>query len=145
MDSCEVWGYRAGRAVSAEELPLILQRFLGTDARIWHARHFVAALLFLFQAQADYAFFGSSLLFVYDAALGDNAPLRVSMVDFCHVHTMDEMQAEAESEGRLGTFVSRDFSYIFGLTTLIEIFDGLLFRHRNEPASPPGMHRSASV
>merc|ERR1740129_2126353 len=127
MDKGETWGTQPGRDVSAEELPLILQRFLGSDARIQHARHFVAALLFLFQMQADYAFFGSSLLFVYDAALGDNAPLRVSMVDFCHVHTMAEMRAEAEDEGRGATFVPRDFSYIFGLTTLIEIFDGLVY------------------
>merc|ERR1719189_116708 len=118
MDKCEMWGCRPGRVVGAEELPVILQRFLGTDARLRDARHFVTALLLLFQTQIDYAFFGSSLLFVYDAALGDSAPLRVSMIDFCHVHTMAEMRAEAETEGHGATFVPRDFSYIFGLTKL---------------------------
>lgn len=128
MDKAEIVGSRPKRHVGAEDLPAVLQRFLGTECRVRHARHFVAALLALFQAQSDYAFFGSSLLFVYDAALGDKAPLRISMVDFCHVHTMDEMRSEAENEGRGATFVPRDFSYIYGLTTLIEIFDGLLFR-----------------
>lgn len=140
MASAEQCGNRPGRLVSAEELPVVLQRFLVTEARLKHARYFVAALLGLFQAQADYVFFGSSLLFAYDAALGDNAQVRIAMVDFCHMHTMEEMRAEAREEGRESMFVPRDFSYIYGLTNLLDIFDNILFRRqpvgRGEVAPP---------
>lgn len=129
MAGAEQVGNRPGRLVSAEELPVVLQRFLGTEARLKQARYFVAALLALFQSQGDFVFFGSSLLFAYDAALGDDAQVRIAMVDFCHMHTVEEMRAEALEEGRESTFVPRDLSYIYGLTTLLEIFDGILF-HR---------------
>lgn len=68
--------------------------------RLYEARVFTAGLLAHFRLQGDYVFMGSSLLFAYDAALGDAAPLRVSMIDFGHAHAMAEMRAEAAAEGR---------------------------------------------
>lgn len=134
---CTVTGHRAQHEVSAEEMPGILKTYLGTEARVQHARHFAAALLGHFQMQGDYAFFGSSLLFVYDASLGEGAPLRICMVDFCHVHSMDEMREEAEAKALGVTFVPRDFSYIYGLTTLIGFLDGIIFRKPEVEGQPP--------
>mmetsp|Transcript_81631 Transcript_81631/g.205409 ORF Transcript_81631/g.205409 Transcript_81631/m.205409 type:complete len:369 (-) Transcript_81631:12-1118(-) len=123
-DDAEDWGYKPGRDPSAEELPAVIHRFLRTEGRQRQARAFAMALLEHFRVQGDYVFMGSSLLLAYDSALGDEAPLHVRMIDFGHVHTMTEMRAEAQDEGRLDTFEARDVGYIKGLTTLVEILGG---------------------
>lgn len=64
----------------------MVHRFLGTRQRIEDARAFVQQLRDVFATQQEYVFYGSSLLLVYDAALGDEARLRMKMIDFGHVH-----------------------------------------------------------
>lgn len=119
-------GRRAGDHITAEKMPDVLRRFLVTEARVRQARFFTSSLLALFRTQSDYAFFSSSLLIAYDAALGDDAPLKVTMIDFCHTHTMAEMQAEAEEAGFGDSFCARDLSYIRGLASLVDMLDTIL-------------------
>jgi len=123
-DGVENWGYKPGRDPTAEELPTVIQRFLRTESRIRQARVFTAGLLAHFRLQGDYVFMGSSLLFAYDAALGDAAPLRVSMIDFGHAHAMAEMRAEAAAEGRDEEFEARDVGYLCGLGSLMAMLGG---------------------
>jgi len=117
-------GYKLGRDATKEELPLVIRSFLRTEARVRQARIFTLALLEHFRYQGEFVFMGSSLLFAYDAALGDDAPLRISMIDFGHAHKMAEMRSEAVAEGRENEFEARDVGYIKGLTSLLEILGG---------------------
>eukprot|EP00668_Euglena_longa_P003064 GGOE01003582.1.p2 GENE.GGOE01003582.1~~GGOE01003582.1.p2 ORF type:complete len:267 (+),score=87.84 GGOE01003582.1:49-801(+) len=72
--------------LSAEEVRVVLLRFLRSERLKEAARRFVGDLLEVFRRQTEFAFYGSSLLLAYDAALGDDAHLRVKMIDFAHVH-----------------------------------------------------------
>eukprot|EP00667_Euglena_gracilis_P021209 EG_transcript_23163 len=71
---------------SVEELRAVLLQFLCTEQLKEAARRFIGDLLAVFQRQTEFAFYGSSLLLAYDAALASEATLRVKMIDFAHVH-----------------------------------------------------------
>lgn len=115
-------GYKENADLGAEEIPSALLKFLRTDARRHTTQEFVKALLALFVRQDEYVFFGSSLLLAYDGALGDEAPLRISMIDFGHVHSMDEMLQEAALFDQ-PSFKPRDTGYIHGLLSLLDILN----------------------
>ena len=82
----ETWGYKLGNDANATALPGVIHRFLGNRQRVKDAKAFVEQLRDVFATQREYVFYSSSLLLVYDAALGDTATLRIKMIDFGHVH-----------------------------------------------------------
>ena len=92
--------------------------YLRTPARKQTAKEFVDALSRLFATQRDFVFMASSILFVYDATLGDQAPLFIKMIDFGHMHTMQEMRDEASAAGKIAEFEPLDKSYIKALDSL---------------------------
>merc|ERR1712166_1026740 len=105
--SSESWGYKGGREANDEETGEAFRQFLRTDARTETAKGFISDLAAHFSVQ-----------FAYDAALGDEAPLLIKMIDFGHAHTMQEMREEAKSNGSEATFVPLDTGYIKGLSSL---------------------------
>ena len=129
----EVWGYKLGNDADASELPAVLLRFLGTAERVATARGFAEELRAVFATQQEYVFYGSSLLLAYDAALGDDAPLRIKMIDFGHVHGF----AQADStEGEAAAALAEQYyrgglgndGYMHGLVTLLEILQPYVWR-----------------
>ena len=89
----------------------MLLRFLGTAERVATARGFVEELRAVFATQEEYVFYGSSLLLAYDAALGEEAPLRIKMIDFAHVHGF----AQADStEGEAAAALAERSGSAFG-------------------------------
>ena len=52
-----------------------------------------------FATQTEYAFYGSSLLLAFDAALADEAVLRVLMIDFAHVHDISGSYRQVPMQG----------------------------------------------
>ena len=92
--------------------------YLRTPTRKQTAKEFVDDLSLLFASQQDFVFMASSILFVYDAALGNAAPLFVKMIDFGHMHTMQEMRDEASAAGKIAEFEPLDKSYIKALDSL---------------------------
>ena len=110
----------------------MLLRFLGTAERVATARGFAEELRAVFATQQEYVFYGSSLLLAYDAALGDDAPLRIKMIDFGHVHGF----AQADStEGEAAAALAEQYreglgndGYMRGLVTLLEILQPDVWR-----------------
>ena len=104
----EVWGYKLGNDADAAALPGALHRFLGSQQRTDTALSFVRQLREVFATQQEYVFYGSSLLLVYDAALGKRAPLRIKMIDFGHVHPW----APAEAPPSVGRTIAGNDGYL---------------------------------
>ena len=73
------------------------------------ALSFVRQLREVFATQQEYVFYGSSLLLVYDAALGEQAPLHIKMIDFGHVHPW----APAEAPPAAGQAVAGNDGYLY--------------------------------
>jgi hypothetical protein len=95
----ETWGYKLGNDANAVELPGVVHRYLATRQRIEDAKAFVQELRSIFAAQREFVFYSSSLLLVYDAALGDAACLRIKMIDFGHVHPWEPSDDPRYPEG----------------------------------------------
>lgn len=72
--------------LTAEGLVTSFSQFFRTAKLMEAARDFLEQLYAFFTTQKEFAFYGSSLLFAYDAALGYEADLRIKMIDFAHVH-----------------------------------------------------------
>ena len=87
------------------EMRQFLRRFFPTPALLLQARAAAADLEYWFSQQTDWAFYGSSLLFAFDAADPGDAVLRVKMIDFAHAHCVT---------GRY----QQDSSYLDGLRSL---------------------------
>lgn len=119
--SSESWGYKGEREANDQETGECLQRFLRTAPRLNTARAFISDLREHFGTQREYVFFGSSLLFAYDAALGDAAPLYIKMIDFGHVHSMEEMHQEAKDQNRASEFEPIDKGYVVALESMSNI------------------------
>jgi len=119
-----VHGKDFGRALSAETIDTLLPLFLAQDVRPSTAKSlakiFVRKLQkiqALFQVQTTFHLYGSSLLFVYDAAAcssTDEAVLEksasVKMIDFAHVWP---------AEGKVDT------NYLNGVDNLVSLFQKL--------------------
>jgi len=119
-----VHGKDFGRALSAETIDTLLPLFLAQDVRPSTAKSlakiFVRKLQkiqALFQVQTTFHLYGSSLLFVYDAAAcssNDEAVLEksasVKMIDFAHVWP---------AEGKVDT------NYLNGVDNLVSLFQKL--------------------
>jgi hypothetical protein len=127
----EVWGYKLGRDATADVLPAVLHRFLGTSRRRRSALAFALDLQATLQAQREHVFYGSSLLLAFDAAAGPAAPLRIKMIDFGHVHAWSPAEdGQQGSQAGIGqphqppvaalAGLASD-GYLFGLGTFIEI------------------------
>eukprot|EP00668_Euglena_longa_P006036 GGOE01007153.1.p1 GENE.GGOE01007153.1~~GGOE01007153.1.p1 ORF type:complete len:1008 (-),score=263.25 GGOE01007153.1:270-3293(-) len=95
--------------LTEESVVTVLSQFLRTKRLKEAAQQFVNKLYDFFRTQREFAFYGSSLLFAYDAELGDNAELRVRMIDFAHVHP-------PPNEGL-------DESYLTGLVFLLKALE----------------------
>jgi len=103
-------GRKANHDVLTEEaVVIVLGQFLHTPKLRKEALGFVSRLHEYFQTQTEFAFYGSSLFFAYDAALGKDASLRVKMIDFAHVHP-------PPNDGL-------DESYLTGLTFLQRVLE----------------------
>jgi len=95
----ETWGYKLGNDANAVALPGVVHRYLGTRQRMEDAKAFVQQLRDVFAAQREFVFYSSSLLLVYDAALGNDARLRIKMIDFGHVHRWEPSDDPRYPEG----------------------------------------------
>ncbi len=95
----ETWGYKLGNDANAVALSGVVHRYLGTRQRMEDAKAFVQQLRDVFAAQREFVFYSSSLLLVYDAALGDDAHLRIKMIDFGHVHRWEPSDDPRYPEG----------------------------------------------
>lgn len=120
-----VHGKEFGRELGEETIDSLIPLYLGTETRE-HAARLLAKIFLeklhpiqsLFQSQTTYNLYGSSLLFVYDAAACDEideARIRNSvclkMIDFAHVWP---------AEGKLDT------NYLHGVDNLIKLFEKVL-------------------
>lgn len=94
-----------GEVSTEEALIQVLTRFLRTDRLKKEARDFIVDLHAYFSEQKEYAYYGSSLFFAYDAAEENESTLRVKMIDFAHVHPTPDG--------------GRDESYLTGLDFLL--------------------------
>lgn len=102
----------------------MLARFLHTPRLRRAALERVARLTEWFSAQREYAFYGSSLLFCYDAACGAEAELRLAMIDFAHVHrSQPECATPGGTAGTGGGEI--DASYLFGIKSLCTILTAI--------------------
>eukprot|EP00667_Euglena_gracilis_P001148 EG_transcript_1148 len=95
--------------LTEESVVTVLSQFLQTKRLKDEALQFINKLYDFFRTQREFAFYGSSLLFAYDAALGEHAKLRVRMIDFAHVHP-------PPNEGL-------DESYLTGLVFLLKALE----------------------
>ena len=113
----EVWGYKLGNDADAGALPGALHRFLGSRQRVDTALSFVRQLREVFATQQEYVFYGSSLLLVYDAALGEQAPLHIKMIDFGHVHPW----APVEVPPAAGQAVAGNDGYLYAAPAAVHL------------------------
>ena len=76
-----------------------------------------------FEAQADHAFYGSSLLFVYEGEPGGGSPRAdVRMIDFAHVWPLARAPAAGGGAGAAPEQAPRDWNYLAGLRSLIGLW-----------------------
>jgi hypothetical protein len=110
-----------GERLRLEVVPHLLGRL--REIRAW------------FAAQAEFRFYGSSLLFLYDVDAPPEAPLvDLRMIDFAHVWPIPPPSSVSpEREGAtdgVARGAGRDEGYLRGLDSVIGFLEALLLAHR---------------
>jgi 1D-myo-inositol-tetrakisphosphate 5-kinase/inositol-polyphosphate multikinase len=114
-----------------DKLPVGFEEFLRDAHRQRIRIELVAAFLTRlraieawFEAQTEFRFYGTSLLFVYDgvAAVPSESAIDVRMIDFAHA---------ADGRGE------RDEGFLLGLRTIIAVLESVAERHAPQPSRAP--------
>ena len=116
-------GLKLGRPIDSEAaLSEVLHAFFCTPELRTAAISFVSEMQAWFDTQTEFAFYASSLLFVYDAA-AERSELRAKMIDFAHVHSPSEPCVAGPRKGLPLQDGPCDDSYREGLAHLRRLLD----------------------
>lgn len=99
-------GKKEGKTLDKDAVVSAINRFFHSSSLRRQAHYGVHRLLRWFEHQRDFAFYASSLLFIYDTQAEQGGELHIGMIDFAHVET-------SPADG--------DQSYITGLQSLQDI------------------------